>query len=378
MSDVVVVGNGVSGYACAARLAERGLSVTMIGPGLPHDRPPLSKRALTSGRVPLLADEAQLAERGIEHIDGVVTGCDLTRHRLFVDGAAGGAPLEIEAPTLVWATGLRYPKAPIPGFEEAEENATSWGLSSLVRRLDAPRKRIVVVGAGLIGTETAATLAASHDVTLLDMLDRPLARFLPRVSEEARATLDRIGVRFLGSCKIESASIDARCAVVRTTTHGDLHCDIAISAAGFRSSLPAELAGPDPRTLTISVDERLRMAGHDGVWACGDCASFPHPRWGRIAIPHWDNAIWSGRHAAESILGSAEPYVREPYFFSDIGPLRIQQVGVADQAVEWDEEDGLVVGRDSAGVPACVLLLNAPTRLREARELVASTASETR
>ena len=61
MSDVVVVGNGVSGYACAARLAERGLSVTMIGPGLPHDRPPLSKRALATGRVPLLADETQLA-----------------------------------------------------------------------------------------------------------------------------------------------------------------------------------------------------------------------------------------------------------------------------------------------------------------------------
>ena len=373
----MVVGNGVSGYACAARLAERGLSVTMIGPGLPHDRPPLSKRALASGRVPLLADETQLAERGIEHIDGVVIACDLERHRLVVDGAAGGAPVEIEAPMLVWATGLRYPKAPIPGFEQAEENTTGSGLISLVRCLDSRRKRVVVVGAGLIGTETAATLAATHEVTLVDMLDRPLARFLPRVSEEARATLDGLGVRFLGSCAIESASIDVRGAVVRTTTHGDLHCDVAVSAAGFRSSLPAELAGPDPRTLTISVDERLCVIGRDGVWACGDCASFPHPRWGRIAIPHWDNALWSGRHAAESILGSAEPYVREPYFFSDIGPLRIQQVGVADQAVAWADDDGLVVGRDSAGATACVLLLNAPTRLREARELVACAASET-
>ena len=42
MSDIVVVGNGVAGYACAARLAERGVPVTLIGPGLPHDRPPLS------------------------------------------------------------------------------------------------------------------------------------------------------------------------------------------------------------------------------------------------------------------------------------------------------------------------------------------------
>ena len=240
-------------------------------------------------------------------------------------------------------------------------------------RLAAPQRRIVVVGAGLIGTETAATLAAAHEVTLLDMLDRPLARFLPRVSDVARVTLDGLGVRFLGSCRIESATTDARGVVVHTSTHGDLECDLAVSAAGFRSSLPPELAGADPGALALEADERLRVVGRDGVWACGDCVSFPHPRWGRIAIPHWDNAIWSGRHAAESILGSTGPYVREPYFFSDIGPLRIQQVGLADRAVEWDGDDeGLVVGRDSGGAPACVLLLNAPTRLREARALVAS------
>jgi hypothetical protein len=67
--------------------------------------------------------------------------------------------------------------------------------------------------------------------------------------------------------------------------------------------------------------------------------------------------------------------VRDPYFFSDIGPLRIQQVGVADAAVDWHEDDGLVVGSDPYGAATCVLLLNAPARLREARELVASDAA---
>jgi 3-phenylpropionate/trans-cinnamate dioxygenase ferredoxin reductase component len=373
---VVVVGNGVSGYACAARLAERGVPVMMIGPGLPHDRPPLSKRALVTGRVPLLADAAQLAERGIELFDGVVTTCDLHRRRLVVSRSAGGASLEIEAPTLVWATGLRYPRPPVPGFEQAEENATGAGLMSLVRHLALPHRRVVVVGAGLIGTETAATLAATHDVTLLDMLDRPLARFLPRVSDAARAALGGLGVRFLGSCKIDSASTDADGPVVHTSTHGDIRCDVIISAAGFRSSLPAELAAPDARTLSLPADERLRVIGHERLWACGDCVSFPHPRWGRIGIPHWDHALWSGRHVAESILGSTAPYVREPYFFSDIGPLRIQQVGFVQAAVEWHEDDGLVLGRDLGGAPACVLLLNEPTRLREARELVASAASQ--
>ena len=64
--------------------------------------------------------------------------------------------------------------------------------------------------------------------------------------------------------------------------------------------------------------------------------------------------------------------MREPYFFSDVGRLRIQQVGVADAAVQWDDRDGLVVGSDGRGATACVLLLNAPARLREARELVAA------
>jgi 3-phenylpropionate/trans-cinnamate dioxygenase ferredoxin reductase subunit len=369
---VVVVGNGVSGYACAARLAERKVPVTLIGPGLPHDRPPLSKRALLTGRVPLLADATQLVERGIEHIDGVVIACDLDSGRLIVRRSVDGGELELETPTLVWATGLRYPKAPVPGFERAEENTTGAGLVALVRRLGLSHRRVIVVGAGLIGTETAATLAASHDVSLVDMLDRPLARFLPRVSDVARTALDRLGVRFLGSCKIDSATIHADSAIVHTSTHGDLHCDVVVSAAGFRSSLPAELVGPDARVPTLPADERLRVIDRERLWACGDSVSFPHPRWGRIGIPHWEHAVWSGRHAAESILGSTAPYIREPYFFSDIGPLRIQQIGVADAAVEWHEEEGLVVGRDPSGAPACVLLLNAPARLREARELIAS------
>ncbi len=370
--QVIVVGNGVSGYACAARLAERDAAVMMIGPGLPHDRPPLSKRALRTGRVPVLADAAQLAEQGIEHVDGVVTACDLDRRRLVVNCSTDGAPLEIEAPKLVWATGLRYPKAPVPGFEQADENTTGAGLVSLARHLALPHRRVIVVGAGLIGTETAATLAAAHDVTLVDMLDRPLARLLPEVSDAAAAALDELGVGFLGSCKIDSASFDSEGAVVHMSTHGDLRFDVVVSAAGFRSSLLPELAGPDARALTLPADERLRVIGRERLWACGDCVSFPHPRWGRIAIPHWDHALWSGRHAADSILGSTAPYTREPYFFSDVGPLRIQQVGLSDAAVDWHDEDGLVVGRDPGGAPACVLLLNAPARLREARELVAS------
>ena len=369
---IVIVGNGVSGYACAARLAEAGARVTMVGPGLPHDRPPLSKRALKTGRVPLLPHADELAERGIEHVDGLVTACDVDRSRPVLTCTTAADSFDLEAPTLVWATGLRYPKPPVPGFERAEENTSSTGLTSLVQRLAVPGRRVVVVGAGLIGTETAATLAAAHDVTLVDMVDRPLARFLPQVSDAAREALEKLGVRFLGSCSIDSASIEDDGAVVRTSTHGELHCDVVVSAAGFRSSLPPELLGDDAKRLALDADEQLRVIGRERFWACGDCVSFPHPRWGRISIPHWDHALASGRHVADSILGSTAPYVREPYFFSDIGPLRVQQVGVAGAVDVWEGDDDFAVGRDASGAVACVLMLNAPARLNEARELVAS------
>jgi NADPH-dependent 2,4-dienoyl-CoA reductase/sulfur reductase-like enzyme len=371
---VVIVGNGVSGFACAAQLAGAGAPVTMIGPGLPHDRPPLSKRALATGRLPVLATADVLAQRGIAHIDGLVTELDLAARRLTVAPAGGREPFVVEAPRLVWATGLRYPRPPVPGLAGCDENATGAGLVTLVERLRQPGRRVIVIGAGLIGTETAATLAAVHHVTLLDMVDRPLARFLPIVSDAAAATLAALGVDFLGECRIEAAEHAPGGWVVHTQTHGDLRAEVVVSAAGFRSSLPTELADAAPPPLALAADETLRVAGHDELWACGDCVSFPHPRFGRLAIPHWDHALWSGRHVAGSIAGSRAPYVRDPYFFSDIGPLRIQQVGLAAAAVEWAEEDDLIIGRDEHGIPACVLLMDAPTRLGEARKLVAAAA----
>jgi 3-phenylpropionate/trans-cinnamate dioxygenase ferredoxin reductase component len=371
---IVIVGNGVSGYACARKLAGAGEAVMMIGPGLPHDRPPLSKRALATGRLPLLATADVLAQQGIVHLDGLVTGVDLSARRLTVTPAGGGEPVVVHAPRLVWATGLRYPRPPVPGLEECDENATGVGLMALVERLRQPGRRVIVIGAGLIGTETAATLAATHRVTLLDMVARPLARFLPIVSDAAAAALAALEVDFVGDCRIEAAAHDANGWVVHTHEHGDLRGDVVVSAAGFRSSLPPELAGATPPPLALPADETLRVVGHDDLWACGDCVSFPHPRWGRLAIPHWDHALWSGRHVAGAIAGSREPYMRDPYFFSDIGPLRIQQVGLADAAVEWNAEDDLIVGRDDHGSPACVLLMDAPARLGEARKLVAAAA----
>jgi 3-phenylpropionate/trans-cinnamate dioxygenase ferredoxin reductase subunit len=369
---VAVVGNGVGGFACAAALADAGLAPVLIGPGLPHDRPPLSKRGLATGRVPVLATGDTLRERGIRHLDGHVTAHDLAAHRLEVTLREADEPRVLEAETIVWATGFEYPRPPVPGLEDAHVNATGAGMLGLAAALAEEGRRVLVVGAGLIGSETAATLAARHAVTLVDMLARPLERFGPDVATRAEEVFARLGVTFVGSCSIAAARRANGITMVETASDGTLAADVVIAAAGVRATVPAELANAS-RPPAIDVDEHLRVPGLDGVYAIGDAVSFPHPRYGRIAIPHWDHARASGVHVAATIGGARAPYARDPYWFSDIGPLRLQQVGHAGSVVEWEDRgEGLRLGLGADGLPCSALLVNAPTRLKEARALVAA------
>jgi NADH dehydrogenase FAD-containing subunit len=188
------------------------------------------------------------------------------------------------------------------------------------------------------------------------------------VRAAAVRVLAALGVRFLGGCAITRVDRGADGHTVHTSTHGAIGADVVLVAAGVRGTLPAALGGG----ATIDTDERLAVAGADGIWACGDVAAFPHPRFGRIAIPHWDNARAGGAHAAAAILGATAAYVRDPYWFSDIGPLRIQQVGFAPAACEWTHREGLHVGRGEDGRAACIVLLDAPQRLNDARRLLAA------
>lgn len=365
--DVVVVGNGVSAYACAARLSEHSRRTVMIGPGLPHDRPPLSKHGLRTGVLPVLADAEGLAERGITHLDGVVRVVDLERRRLHVeDGAGHVAWLEVPGP-LVWATGLEYTHPRIPGLEHADSNSTGPKFSELCRRLRSAR-RIVIIGAGLIGVETAATLAPFHDVALVEIQDRPLHQLHDPIPALAQDVLEQLGVSFVGGCEVEAASCNQERSRWRLITrrHGELDADVVIVAAGIASSLPAELRRGNG---TLNVDEAMRVHDHDGVWACGDCASVAHPRYGDVAFPHWDWARKTGLQAGDSIAGVAGSFDVEPFWFSNIGPLHLQEIGFAARAEEWSEHDGLHVGRIPDGGIAAVLVLNA-ARMREARALL--------
>jgi 3-phenylpropionate/trans-cinnamate dioxygenase ferredoxin reductase subunit len=359
--DVAIVGNGVAGYACAARLARHGIRPLLVGPGLPVDRPPLTKNALAEGAPRLLADAARLAELGVELLDAFVDDADLHARTIV----AGGN--EVEADAVVLATGLSYRPPRLPGMEHAYVNATPGGMTKLATALrDGPR-RVGVIGGGFLGVETAATLATlGHAVVVLDLLECPLGTLHDPLPALAEATLRTLGVRFVGGAPV--AGVTASGGLVTISYEGgSVDVDAVVAATGGR---PAPVPGLDA-DLPVLVDADMRVPGLDSVHAVGDAVRVPHVRFGEIAFPHWDMAIGTGERAADAIAGVAGELDRLPYWWSDIGPRRVAEVGWADAAVAWSDENGLHVGRDATGEPVAVLVVDEPRRLREARALLA-------
>src|SRR5439155_15558157 len=172
-----------------------------------------------------------------------------------------------------------------------------------------------------------------HAVTLVDMLERPLDRLHEPLATLGRATLDELGVRFLGGVHIESATEYT----IETAAHGTLEADVILAATGGTPLRPPGLEGE----LPLEVAPDMLVPSHDRVYTCGDLVLVPHSRFGPIRFPHWDAAIGTGEQAADAIAGEAGPYERLPYWWSDIGPRRLAEVGWAGAVEAWAEEDGL-------------------------------------
>jgi 3-phenylpropionate/trans-cinnamate dioxygenase ferredoxin reductase subunit len=328
----VIVGGGLAGAKAAETLRDEGFEgrVVLIGaePQLPYERPPLSKSYLAGDSTLAEAqvhDDAFYVTREIELLTGIqATALDPGEHRLQL-----ADDRELRYDRLLIATGAVPRRPPIEGhFLRSVADADA------LRAAIEEGGRLVVIGAGWIGCEVAATARGlGAEVTVIERGAAPLERVLGARLGAFFADLHRAhGVDLRTNTGV--AAVEGGGRSVRLADGSSIDCDAVLLAVGVRPATDlAEAAGLEIED-GIVADERLRTSAPD-VFVAGDVASARHPRYGRrVRVEHWDNAQEQGAAAARSMLGAAEPYSKLPYFFSDQYDLGLEYVGLHDPGDE--------------------------------------------
>ncbi len=327
---VVVAGAGLGGLRAAESLRSQGFDVTVIGdePHLPYNRPPLSKEALKGG----IDVEGLHFRRKHDDIDwrlgAPVTALRLDERVVMVDDAAYAFD------GLVIATGIRPRHLPVPGPQPPVLRTAADALWLRERLL--PGTRLVIVGAGFIGSEVAATaisLGCRVTVTAFDAepmirpLGQELAAALRRRHEEAGVVF-RLGVGV-------AAFLDGAVELADGTVLG---ADLVIEAVGsvpntewIGTSSGLDLADG------VLTDNAMRAMGTDvPVVAVGDIARFPNPRFDEVPrrIEHWNLPTETGKRAGQTLgalLRGEEPsgdFRPMPAFWSDQHDFSLQSYGL--------------------------------------------------
>ena len=335
----LIVGASLAGAKAAETLRNEGFEGRVVLVGAeeerPYERPPLSKDYLRgeAGRERVYVHgEDFYAEHDIELRPGR-TAVDMNaslREVALDDGE------RLRYDRLMLATGAEPRRLAIPGGElDGVHYLRSVGDSDVLRgRLDRGGA-VVVVGAGWIGAEVAASARQRGlEVTVVAPDAVPLERVLGReVGGVYRDIHTEHGVRMLLGTRVEAFEGDGAVERVRTSDGRHLECDFVVVGIGVqpRTQLAAQagLAIGDG----ILVDEHLQTTA-PGVFAAGDVAGAQHPFYRqRIRVEHWANALRQGPAAARNMLGAAEPYDCLPYFFSDQYDVGMEYSGFART---WD------------------------------------------
>ncbi|GEC05053.1 ferredoxin reductase [Streptomyces spinoverrucosus] len=334
---IVVAGASLGGLRAAEQLRAAGWTggLTVIGdePHMPYNRPPLSKEVL-AGRAPLAslaftpkasaADvewrlgtrivAARLAERTVELDDGSVM-------------SYGG---------LVVATGTRPRRLRCPGPLAGRHTVRTLDDARALRdELTRPGVRVVVVGAGFIGCEVAATAVGlgAAEVTVVDPLPLPmvgplgdlLALVLLKRHEER-------GVRFLLGGGVAAFAGDDRVTGVVLNDGTTLSADVVVESVGSLANTEWLEGNGLDLTDGVLTDEHLRVGGRPNVVAVGDVARFPNARYDGVPrrVEHWSIPTDSARHAAKVLVGAdagLAPFAPLPTFWSDQHDFRLQSFG---------------------------------------------------
>ena len=334
----VIVGASLAGAKAAEALRSEGFEgrIVLIGAEShrPYERPPLSKGYLQgeAERETVYVHQAPFYEESeIElRLGQTAVNLDAGRRQLTLDS---GERLEFDR--LLLATGARPRRLAIPGSElEDIHYLRSLDDSDALRRRLDDGGRLLVIGAGWIGCEVAASARQKGlEVTVIHPGSVPLERVL---GEEVGGIYRDIhldhGVQMQPGVRAEAFEGSRGVERVRTSA-GVVECDLVVVGVGVEpaTALAAQagLAVDDG----VVVDSRLETSV-PGTFAAGDAAKHAHPVLGSLRVEHWANALHQGPAAARNMLEGDQPYERLPYFFSDQYDVGMEYAG---HARDWDD-----------------------------------------
>ncbi|MER8724653.1 FAD/NAD(P)-binding oxidoreductase [Mesorhizobium sp. M1027] len=330
---VVIVGAGHAGVQAAASLREEGYDgpVILIGDEneLPYHKPPLSKTFIKDqqAKPQPLRGEAFYAGSAIDYRPGLrVERIDVAGRRLEISG--GVLPFD----RLILATGARPRLLPLPGSElSGVVPLRSLSDARLIRELSAQSEEVVILGGGFIGLEIAATLtAAGRKVTVVEAVDRLLGRAVaPVIAGHVRQRLEATGVRILTGTTIERLEGEnGRVSAAITSSGEGLPAQMVVIGIGVVPNVELAEAAGVAIANGIRVDQQMRTSVPE-ILAIGDAASYRH--WftgGDVRLESVQNATDQARLAARTIAGHTDNYSAVPWFWSDIGDMKLQMVGL--------------------------------------------------
>ena len=343
MARAVIVGGGGSGDAAAFALRKRGFDgeivIVSADKDRPYDRPYLSKEFLR-GEIDMpkvfLHDESDYAKERIElRLDQHVTGGSLRERRLTI---SSGADVEYDMLVL----GLGGTPRRLPDVPAAQNVLTLRSLrdSQVLREALGRGSRLLLIGAGFIGAEVAASARKlGKDVLIVEALPVPLQRALGRDVGEIYARIHRDrGVDVRTGSKVDRWHTDGdRVTGVSISDGTREDVDLVLVAIGIEPNLDLPKAlGLAIEGGGVRVDEGLRAA--DNVYVGGDIALHHHPVLRRsIRVEHWEVAKGHGRGIAASIAGGPASYSKLPYFWSDQYDVSLEYRGHAsgDDVAVW-------------------------------------------
>ena len=351
MSDarrVVIVGGGATGDHAAFALRKRGFEgevvIVSADEERPYDRPYLSKEFLRGEidrRKVFLHGESEYVDQKIELRlnERVTAGSPATRTLTL----ARGNDLSFD----VLVLGLGGTPRRLAGVPHAANLFTlrSLGDSSALRQALAAPGRVLVVGAGFIGAEVAASARGmGKDVLMIEAAPVPLGLALgPEIGEIYAGIHRSKGVDLRTGTTVREWHVEKdRVTGVTLSDGGREEVDLVLMAVGIEPNLELPRAlGLDLEGRGVKVDGALRAA--PGVYVGGDMATHAHPVLGRsIRVEHWEVAKGHGRGIAAAIVDGDTPYRKLPYFWSDQYDVNLEYRGHAsgDDVAVWRGDRG--------------------------------------